>query len=311
MRCHATTTSPVHALTPPPPPQVKADKVEKKWVSGKLSYSDYDSDTAVMHATREACFRAAGSVVAAVDSVFAAASDPLHARSAFCCVRPPGHHAERNKVMGFCYFNGAGIAAKYAPECLYAQHQYGKSHGVRRVAVMDFDVHHGNGTEEGFLRDESCFYGSTHERDNFPGTGQHRRIVNRCLTGGDHKKSRKEFRPRWQHVVDEMERYCPQLVVFSAGFDAHGADPLGNCWLTDEDFAWATDVVLAACARIGGADHPVPCVSVLEGGYDLEAIARSAVLHCRSLQRGHQQTPESESGNEAAALAETISRLEL
>ena len=191
---------------------------------------------------------------------------------------------------------------------------------------MDFDVHHGNGTEEGFLRDDSCFYGSTHERDNFPGTGvdlypnigenakseQHRRIVNRCLTGGDHKKSRKEFRPRWQHVVDEMERYRPQLVVFSAGFDAHGDDPLGNCWLTDEDFAWATDVVLAACARIGGADQPVPCVSVLEGGYDLEAIARSAVLHCRSLQRGHEETAEkSEPGNEAAALAETISRLEL
>ena len=303
--------------------QVKADKVEKKWAvgQGKLSYSAYDSDTAVMHATREACFRAAGSVCAAVDSVFAAQGDAQYARSAFCCVRPPGHHAERNTVMGFCFFNGAGIAAKYA------QQRYGGSHGVKKVAVMDFDVHHGNGTEEGFLRDESCFYGSTHEQDNFPGTGvdlypnigdnakseQHRRIVNRYLTGGDHQKSRREFKPRWRHVVDEMERFQPDLVVFSAGFDAHGADPLGNCWLTDEDFAWATDIVLAACARIGtktDKDTPVPCVSVLEGGYDLEAIARSAVLHCESLQRGHVEPAAQAVGDEAAALADTIAQLE-
>ena len=295
----------------------KADKVEKKMTeSGKISYQDYDSDTTVMHATREAVFRAAGSVVACVDAVFAHPTADNYARSCFCAVRPPGHHAETNRAMGFCFFNGAGIAAKYA------QSKYGESHGVKKVAVLDFDVHHGNGTEEGFLRDQSCFYGSTHEKDNFPGTGidltpkigdlavkeQHRRIVNRYLTGGDHKRSREEFPSRWKFVVSEMERFKPDLIIFSAGFDAHGDDPLGNCWLKDEDFEWATDVVLVACSRINPS-NPVPCISVLEGGYNLQAISRSAVLHCKSLQRGYSNAESSH--DEISALAKKIEELGL
>jgi acetoin utilization deacetylase AcuC-like enzyme len=303
---------------------IKADKAERKMNdNGKISYQAYDSDTSVMHATRQAAFRAAGSIVACVDAVFASHDNPLYARSGFCCVRPPGHHAETNKVMGFCFFNGAGIAAKYA------QHQYGESHGIKKVAVLDFDVHHGNGTEEGFLRDDTCFYGSTHEQDNFPGTGkdlspnigdsakreQHRRIVNRYLTGGDHKKSRKEFFPKWQFVVDEMERFSPDLVIFSAGFDAHGDDPIGNCWLIDEDFEWATNIVLKACKRLNPS-KPIPCISVLEGGYDVHAISRSAVLHCKALQRGYiedddDNTAVSHKGDEVAALSKSISEMDL
>ena len=295
---------------------IRADKAERSKSEGRTAYYEYDSDTAVMWATREAAFHAAGAVIAAVDAIYAPDNSPDKARTAFCAVRPPGHHAETNTVMGFCFFNNAGIAAKWA------QLKYRESHGVVKVAVLDFDVHHGNGTEEGFRNDETLFYGSTHEKDNFPGTGRdlypnigdnakseaHRRIVNRYLEGGDHKRSRKQFYSRWLHVVDEMERFKPDLIIISAGFDAHGDDPLGNCWLQDEDFAWATDVISRAASRIKLNSTPVPIISVLEGGYDLNAIARSAVVHCKALERGY-VAPNV--GDEATALAESIEKLEL
>jgi len=295
---------------------LRADKAQKSKDAGKTSYYEYDSDTAVMWATRAAAFHAAGAVVASVDAVFAAADSPIKAHTAFAAVRPPGHHAERNTVMGFCFFNNAAIGAKYA------QFKYGTSHGVAKVAVMDFDVHHGNGTEEGFRSDATLFYGSTHEKDNFPGTGHdmypnigdnaksevHRRIVNRYLDGGGHKKSREQFFSRWLHVVDEMERFKPDLIIISAGFDAHGDDPIGNCWLQDADFGWATDVISCAAARIKPDSGPVPVISVLEGGYDLQAISRSAVIHCQALQNGH-VAPAHAPGDEAAALAESIAKM--
>lgn len=293
---------------------LRADKAQKSKDAGKISYFEYDGDTSVMWATRAAAFHAAGAVVASVDAIFAAEDASNKAHTAFAATRPPGHHAERNTVMGFCFFNNAAIGAKYA------QSQYGKSHGIARVAVMDFDVHHGNGTEEGFRNDETLFYGSTHEKDNFPGTGPdmypnigdnakkelHRRIVNRYLDGGDHKRSRKQFLSKWLHVVDEMERFKPDLIIISAGFDAHGDDPIGNCWLQDQDFGWATDMVSRAAARLKTDGSPVPIISVLEGGYDLQAISRSAVVHCQALQRGYMAPGP---GDEAAALAESIEKM--
>ena len=188
--------------------------------SKEVVYKRIDGDTKIMWGTRNAAYRAVGSVIDAVDHLYAdPTSDPLAVDTAFCCIRPPGHHAERNLSCGFCFFNNVAIGAKYA------QHKY----GVDRVAVLDFDVHHGNGTEEGFVPFENLFYASTHEKDNFPGTGidpspyvgdkardpLHRRIVNRTLPGGP--KSRGEFRIKWLQILKEMELFQPQLIIISAG----------------------------------------------------------------------------------------------
>lgn len=271
----------------------KAARVEAHWENKqRVSYQAYDSDTCVMHGTREAAYRAIGAIVEAIDCVFLPEDDPKHVKTAFCATRPPGHHAEQNQSMGFCFFNNAAIGARYA------QQKYGQApYNIKRVAVLDFDVHHGNGTEDGFKKDpETLFYGSTHEKDNYPGTGadvypyygeeaklpENKHVVNRYLTGGDGKQSYDQFKPRWQYVIDQMEKFRPDLIIFSAGFDAHGADPLGNCWLKTEDFAWATDIVKEAAIRIN-PEKPVPCVSILEGGYNLGAISESAVAHTQSL----------------------------
>jgi len=284
-----------------------------------VNYQSFDGDTSVMWATEEAAYRACGAMVASIDKIFLPPSDPDYIETAYCCTRPPGHHAERGKAQGFCFFNNAAIGAKYA------QSRYGESHGIRKVAVLDFDVHHGNGTEEGFQDDETLFYGSTHEKDNYPGTGhdpsplvcdkarseRDRRIVNRYLTGGDgyyknpNKSSRLQFRQKWPEIVAEMKRFKPDLVIFSSGFDAHSSDPLGNCWLEDEDFHWATEIVMQALDELDDEDkdkdekeaagveqEPTKgrkqkrrAVAILEGGYDLEAISTSAVQHVRALLR--------------------------
>lgn len=185
----------------------------------KVIVRSIDGDTQIMHATREAALRAVGALLAAVDHVYLSRDDPHHIDTAFCCIRPPGHHAETNRACGFCFFNNCAIAAKYA------QQRY----GVKKVAILDFDVHHGNGSEEGFENDETVFYGSTHEYGNFPGTGKdptphtgdaaklerHRRIVNRYLHSGS--SSREEFRSKWLEILQEMERFSPELIIISAG----------------------------------------------------------------------------------------------
>lgn len=285
--------------------ETKCKRVEEmKEKKGKNTMLGFDSDTTVMWGTREAAYRACGAMIAAVDAVY---MPQPSVETAFCCTRPPGHHAERNVAQGFCFLNNAAIGA------LYAQKKYGDSHGIRKVAVMDFDVHHGNGTEEGFAPNNTLFYGSTHEKDNYPGTGKDpsphvgarakrdidRRIVNRYLIGGDgdfespNKSSRSDFRVKWREVVEEMAVFSPDLVIFSAGFDAHSSDPLGNCWLEDEDFYWATECVLDVMESLDLADNAADAevrgkrraVSILEGGYDLEAISSSAVQHVRALTR--------------------------
>lgn len=230
-----------------------------------------DSDTVMSPGTLEAALRAVGAATAAVDAVFAGMAD-----NAFCALRPPGHHAESRRAMGFCLFNQAAIAALHARAV----------HGAERVAVVDFDVHHGNGTQEIFWSDPDLFYGSTHQMPLYPGTGSVNEtgagnIVNAPLRAGD---GGAEFRAAMnQAVLPALDAFGPDLVIVSAGFDAHHRDPLGSLRLTEEDFAWVTlKLMEAAEVHCGGR-----LVSVLEGGYDLQGLAASAGIHVQALMRGN------------------------
>lgn len=230
-----------------------------------------DPDTVMSPGTLDAALRAVGAATAAVDAVFSGEAD-----NAFCALRPPGHHAETRRAMGFCLFNQAAIAA------LYARHR----HGAERVAVVDFDVHHGNGTQDIFWTDADLFYGSTHQMPLYPGTGAVQEtgagnIFNAPLRAGD---GGPEFRAAMNAVIlPALDVFAPDLVVISAGFDAHHRDPLGSLRLTEEDFAWVTlQLMEAAEIHCGGR-----IVSVLEGGYDLQGLAASAGIHVQALMRGN------------------------
>ncbi|MCA3573678.1 MAG: histone deacetylase family protein [Aestuariivirga sp.] len=230
-----------------------------------------DPDTAMSPGTLEAALRAVGAATAAVDAVFAGEAD-----NAFCALRPPGHHAETRRAMGFCFFNQAAIAAHYARHV----------HGAERVAVVDFDVHHGNGTQEIFWSDAEMFYGSTHQMPLYPGTGSVQEtgagnIFNAPLRAGD---GGEQFREAMGSVIlPALDAFGPDLVVISAGFDAHHRDPLGSLQLTEEDFAWATlKLMEAAEIHCGGR-----IVSVLEGGYDLQGLSASVGIHVQALMRGN------------------------
>ena len=229
-----------------------------------------DGDTLLSHGSPEAIRREAGGAIAGVDAVMEG-----WARAAFAAVRPPGHHAERARPMGFCVFNGAAIAALHARE----------RWGLTRVAVADFDVHHGNGTQDIFERDANLLYVSSHQMPLFPGTGAASErgvadnIVNMPLRPGTDGQG---FRAAWETTgLPALERFAPELLIISAGFDAHRADPLAQLRLATEDFGWITDRLLAIADRVCGGR----VVSVLEGGYDLDALAASAALHVRHLMR--------------------------
>ena len=229
-----------------------------------------DGDTLMSHGSRGAILRAAGGAVAAVDAVMEG-----WASAAFVAARPPGHHAERSRAMGFCLFNGAAIAA------LHARARW----GLKRVAVVDFDVHHGNGTQDIFERDPDLFYVSSHQSPCYPGTGaaSERGVANNILnlplrpgSGGE------AFRAAWEKVgLPALETFAPELLIVSAGFDAHFADPLADLRLETADFGWMTDALLGVAGRHCGGK----LVSILEGGYDLQALAASAALHVRRLMR--------------------------
>lgn len=227
-----------------------------------------DADTLISPGTFEAILHATGGAVAAVDAVMRG-----EAENAFLAARPPGHHAERGRPMGFCLVNTAAIAARHAQA----------AHGAERVAVVDFDVHHGNGTQEIFWSDPTVLYCSTHEMPLFPGTGARRErgeydtIVNAPLSAGADSRAFKEAIETV--ILPRIAAFAPDLIVISAGFDAHYRDPLADLNLTENDFAWVTgkltDVALSHCdGRI---------VSVLEGGYDLQALAGSAAAHVLTL----------------------------
>jgi acetoin utilization deacetylase AcuC-like enzyme len=230
-----------------------------------------DADTSMSPGTFEAALRAAGGAVQAVDEVMTG-----KARNAFVATRPPGHHAETVRPMGFCLFNNAAIAARYAQD----------RHGAERTAIVDFDVHHGNGSQEIFWSDATVMYCSTHQMPLYPGTGarnergDHDTIVNAPLRPGD---GGEQFRDAMQTVIlPRLRDFQPDLLVISAGFDAHVNDPLANLNLVEDDFAWATRRLMElADERAGGR-----VVSLLEGGYDLDGLAKSVAAHVTALMRG-------------------------
>ena len=226
-----------------------------------------DADTILSHGSIEAALRSAGAAVAAVDAV---CNGPI--RHAFCATRPPGHHAEPARPMGFCVFANAAIAARHAQAV----------HGLKRVAVADFDVHHGNGTQACFEADASLMLASSHQWPLYPGTGtpQERgvgNIFNATLPPGADGAA---FRAVWERLLlPALDAFAPELLIISAGFDAHVADPLAQLRLTEADFAWITEELCALAAR--HAEGRV--VSVLEGGYDLDALGASVAAHIRAL----------------------------
>lgn len=229
-----------------------------------------DGDTSMSPGSGEAALRAAGAVCAAVDAVIGG-----HIVNAFCAVRPPGHHAEPGHAMGFCLFNNIAVGALQARAV----------HGIRRIAVFDFDVHHGNGTQRMFEADPDLFYASTHQWPLYPGTGaaDERGVASNIMNlplrpnaGGA------EFRQAVERdLMPALDRFRPELVMISAGFDAHRADPLAQLNLDDDDYEWATEMLLDVARR--HAQSRV--VSVLEGGYDLNALMRATRAHVRALMR--------------------------
>jgi acetoin utilization deacetylase AcuC-like enzyme len=230
-----------------------------------------DADTSMSPGSFEAALRAVGGAMHAVDQVLA-----KKASNAFVATRPPGHHAETARPMGFCLFDNAAIAARYAQ----------RNYGIARAAIVDFDVHHGNGSQEIFWADKSVMYCSTHQMPLFPGTGavgesgEYNTIVNAPLRPGDDGAT---FRAAFEsRILPRLNDFRPELIVISAGFDAHVRDPLANINLEEPDFAWATRKIMEVADRHAGGR----IVSLLEGGYDLQALGNSAAAHVLALMRG-------------------------
>jgi acetoin utilization deacetylase AcuC-like enzyme len=239
--------------------------------SPKSGMVQIDADTSMSPGSFEAALRAAGGGVHAVDQVMSG-----QVSNAFVATRPPGHHTETARPMGFCLFNNAAIAARYAQ----------KRHGIERAAIVDFDVHHGNGSQDIFWSDKTVMYCSTHQMPLYPGTGArnergaHDTIVNAPLAPGD---GGAEFRAAFENVIlPRLRSFQPELIVISAGFDAHQRDPLANLNLLEADFLWATQKIMEVAQ--GTANGRV--VSMLEGGYDLEGLAKSAAAHVSGLMQG-------------------------
>jgi acetoin utilization deacetylase AcuC-like enzyme len=233
-------------------------------------YAMIDGDTILSHGSIDAALRAAGAVVAGVDAVMSGRD-----RTAFAAVRPPGHHATPDIPGGFCIFNNVAIGARHAQA----------RHGVGKVALLDFDVHHGQGTQAVVEIDPSLFYGSTHQYPLYPGTGHaNERGVDGNVANVPLRPSSgsAQFRHAWGEIIlPQLDRFAPELLIVSAGFDAHKADPLAQLSLETEDFAWISRELLAIADRHAKGR----LVSALEGGYDLEALAEATAAHVRVLMR--------------------------
>src|ERR1019366_7080330 len=230
-----------------------------------------DADTSMSPGSFEAALRGAGGAMRAVDEVM-----NQKAANAFVAIRPPGHHAEVARPMGFCLLNNAAIAVRYA------QNRY----QVERVSIVDFDVHHGNGSQAIFWSDKTVMYCSTHEMPLYPGTGaisergEHNTIVNAPLSAGDGGDA---FREAFETVIlPRLREFKPDILVISAGFDAHTRDPLANLNLLEADYTWVTQRLM----DIADASAQGRIVSLLEGGYDLQGLSRSAAAHVTALMRG-------------------------
>ncbi len=226
-----------------------------------------DYDTLLNHGSIDATLRGSGAACFAVDQVIAG-----KAQNAFCAVRPPGHHAGAQTAMGFCLLNHVAVAARHAQA----------AHGLERIAILDFDVHHGNGTQAIFEDSPEVLFVSSHQMPLYPGTGYPHEtgsgnIFNLPLPPGAGSEA---FRRQWsEYGLPELERHRPELVLVSAGFDAHERDPLGQLELQDDDYGWITSQIRS----IAGPDCGGRIVSCLEGGYDLDALASASAAHVSSL----------------------------
>ena len=268
VRAEATPASP-EALKRVHSPEL-VDAVLGSWAQKARAevYFSVDADTVMSAGTAEAAQMAAGAVIDAVDLLVSA-----KARNAFCAVRPPGHHAERTRAMGFCFFNNVAVGALHARA----------RHGLHRVAVLDFDVHHGNGTQQIAQSDPDFFYASTHQWPLYPGSGRADEkgcagnIVNVPLApGSDGTALRQAFAEK---IFPALESFAPEIVLLSAGFDGHRADPLADLRFTAKDFAWLTRETCSLADTVCAGR----VVSTLEGGYDLAALAHSAAAHVEAL----------------------------
>ncbi len=226
-----------------------------------------DHDTVLSSGSEKAAFRAVGAVCDAVDRILAGQAD-----NAFCAIRPPGHHAEPDLAMGFCLFNNVAIAAEYAR----------RHHHVERIAIIDFDVHHGNGTQAAFYNQPDVLYASSHQMPHYPGTGYPTEsgagnIINVPLAAGD---TGVEFRQKYNGIIlPALRQFKPDLVFISAGFDAHRDDPLASTSLEEDDFRWITHELM----DIAGCYCGGKIISALEGGYNLDALAASVAVHVKTL----------------------------
>jgi|SRR5665213_2316433 len=230
-----------------------------------------DADTSMSPGSFEAALRCVGGATFAIDEVM-----NQKASNAFVATRPPGHHAETARPMGFCFFNNAAIAARYAQD----------RYDVERVAIVDFDVHHGNGSQDIFWADKNVMYCSTHEMPLYPGTGavsergEHNMIVNAPLRAGDDGE---KFREAFDNsILPRLRDFRPDFLIISAGFDAHTRDPLANLNLVEADYTWVTQRLM----QIADESAQGRIVSLLEGGYDLQGLARSTAAHVTALMRG-------------------------
>jgi len=236
----------------------------------ELGHSYLDADTVLSKYSKLAAFRAVGAACDAVDKILTEQAD-----NAFCAIRPPGHHAEPELSMGFCIFNNVAIAAEYAR--LY--------YSLKRVAIVDFDVHHGNGTQAAFYKNPAVFYASSHEMPNYPGTGFPNdvglgNIVNVPLRAGD---TGTEFRHKYSSIIlPALRSFKPELLLISAGFDAHKDDPLSSVNLVEDDFRWISQELMDCAGQCCNGR----VISVLEGGYNLKALAASAAVHVKTLMGG-------------------------
>ncbi len=238
---------------------------ELRDLAPSAGYVPVDSDTYMGVHTLEAAWNAAGAAVHATELVLSGGVE-----NAFCALRPPGHHAERDRAMGFCFFNNVAVAAAHAlDDC-----------GLDRVAVLDFDVHHGNGTEDIFAEDDRVLFCSTFQDPLFPFTGtgtSSEHVVNVAMPAGTGSR---QFRAAvTEHWLPALDSFAPQMIFVSAGFDGHVEDPLAGFMLRDQDYHWVTDFIVRAAERHAAGR----IVSCLEGGYALDAVGRSACAHIRVL----------------------------
>ena len=243
------------------------ESVENSFPSSGLKF--LDGDTIISPGSKKATYDAVGSIIKAVDGV-----ETKKFKNAFCAVRPPGHHSEKNKAMGFCIFNNAAIGAQYLIE----------KYNYNRIAIIDFDVHHGNGTQDIFYNNKKVLYISTHQYPFYPGTGSENEkgkfnnIFNIPLPAGT---SSENYFEAYNHVLKKIDQFRPEFLIFSAGFDAHQDDPLAQFKLKSGDFYEITRRTLITANKYINKK----VVSILEGGYDLNALAESADEHIKALQQ--------------------------